>query len=719
MSERANNVRFYLISQEFGKQDLDPDGIKDFKNIPGDTYALEERGYYSVNKSSKVTLLQKGYEYLLGMILAHGPSKKVRFIIEKKDDTNIVQNWVRTSDTYVDMYSLAFDEESDNRSVSCTLINGGDQKIMDASFEDEFDVVGPDVPELPFVQVRFEPRLIFRRSKLSVADDLEIPSSPLTGGNPFSVVPVNIDFSSDTNISGAGGITLYGVREASGNTSLNFPGGCFYFVADRNRTLNVNFNGTFSVNGTLGTGDRIEFFLMVFDEGEDLNFVRTESVYRTQQLSTPGGGPFSFNENIEVDVLEGQSLAFVVKVFNLENYVVKIPAMSVITTEDSTFRATTAKAVKPFDMFQHLGGIVMGDPQYKFASEIFGPGGRHENKLLVHGTWLRNMPQILNEGEDDERRLQANLSINTLFEGYSLLEPLRTEMVTLDGEPTFNVDPFKTIQQNFTGVKIGQSMPDFKLIKVSVKSREVLGGNYFRKIKIGSETSGSNYGEVNNLYSICGYCEWSSPHTDSDGEYEVVSDIRTGAEDIELQRQLQYEDNPDVDAERDDDWFLVDAMRNGGEYVVKGWEHYYEEAPTNVYSAETNYNWPFAPVELLRGHGFKVNAGLKQVDDEYLKNPTGNCNLSLTTKKADEQAITSNAKFPISVLEKPRIRPMMVKCQFPMNDEILAQLRGKTSGVDNKAGLTEIAYGEEIIKGRIYEITTNETAELQLIQAVT
>src|SRR5690606_1743747 len=135
-------------------------------------------------------------------------------------------------------------------------------------------------------------------------------------------------------------------------------------------------------------------------------------------------------------------------------------------------------------------------------------------------------------------------------------------------------------------------------------------------IKIGSTTSGSEYGEVNNLYSMCGNATWNTINDRSDAVYEATTEVRTGAEDAELQRQKQYADNPDQDADYDNDWFLMDCKKVGGYYTPKLWADHYSTIPTKVYSAQTNYNWPLTPARLLLGHGWEIKAGLD--NPEYI-----------------------------------------------------------------------------------------------------
>ena len=92
MSERADNIRFFLDSKEFGKVRIGD--IASHRNVGGDTYKLEDEGYFSVSRKGRITMYEKGYEYLLGVLLAHGPSTKVKLITEKKSDLSLDEPWV-------------------------------------------------------------------------------------------------------------------------------------------------------------------------------------------------------------------------------------------------------------------------------------------------------------------------------------------------------------------------------------------------------------------------------------------------------------------------------------------------------------------------------------------------------------------------------------------------------------------------------------------------
>lgn len=719
MSERADNIRFFLDSKEFGKVRIGD--IASYRNVGGDTYKLEDEGYFSVSRKGRITMYEKGYEYLLGVLLAHGPSTKVKLITEKKSDLSLDEPWTVISDPFINLYTLDFNEEQDNNSVDVELVQGGDLKIFKESFDDEFDVVGPNVPELPYVNVRLDARSIIKRSRF--INSLVEAEAPKDQGDTARALPLELDYTSEPQFIGE--VSNFLANSAGGGyADLTTSGNCF--ITNAPRDLVYTLSGKIILEKTMRSfgGSFARMDLVRYSGGQDTEY---NEIIQPMGSFNPSNTTdiyieYDFND-FELVVNAGDSIGIMVltDAVDLGPLVFKFKSAEGTYLDlktDTPYPVTYTKAVKPFDMFRHLGRIIKSDPEYRFFSSVFGPGGRHENKLLIHGTWLRNMPQVLNEGEEDERRLQANLSLEDLFEAYSILEPMRYDVLeSYKGKPAFTVGAFKDIQQNFTAIRIGDTTDKFRLVEVNEKARSVIGENYYRKVKIGSNTSGGNYGAVNNLYSMCGYGEWKTKHRDSSGEYEATTDFRTGAEDIEVQRQFQFADNPDLDGDYDNDWFLFDAKWNGVEYEAVRWQDYFSEKPTNVYSPDTNYNWCFMPTELLRGHGYKINVGFYPDTSGFLVDPTGNCDLSVKTKRAGEDYITGNMPFPVSLLEKPRISPLMVEFEFPVNEELLQQLRGVTNGVDNKFGLIEIKYKGVSLKGRLFEATTDKIAKFKIIQS--
>jgi hypothetical protein len=719
MSERTNTVRYFLNSKEFGKK-LVGDIEKPIL-AGGNKYTLTDKGYFSVEGTSQVVMRQEGYEYLFGIRKVYGANVKVDFITEVKDDRSLSESWTRRPTLKVNMYTLSFEEDKDNLSVSCDLVTEGDLKAIEAGFEDDFDIVGVDAPEMDYVTVRHEPRRIVKKSRF-IGSTITVNAED-DQGKTARAIPLELDYSSDKEFIGeVSNVIANSVNDTY--ASQSFSGNMF--IQNAPRDLLYTVNGLVEIE-TMRRSDGGAFTidLVRFSGGGDRNFEEVITNLASGNTGDAVGTITSVNFNdYKLIVNEGDSIGLLT-LSEGDDGGVSFLYWEYKTTENTFFELVTetpypvtySKAIRPRTAFRQLSRIILSQEKYEFVSAIFGPGGIHENKLLVHGTWLRNMPEVLNEGTTEERRVQANLSLETLYGGYSLLEPLRYDVPFYKGSFVFTVGAFKEIQQNFKGVPITSIREPSKLVEVSAKGRDVLGENHYRTVKIGSETSGSNYGAVNNLFSTSGFASWSTPHVESEGAYEVLSKVRTGAEDVEVQRQFQFSDNPDEDGESDDDWFIIDAEEIDGEFVARKWDYYYEEIPTGVYSPETNYNWPFAPVEMLRAHSYKINAGLIDIPGAELTNPTGNCTLSLITKKVGEARITSNEAISNDFFDKPRIELLLVGFETPITPEIIEALEGETQGVDNKFGIVEIMYNGKLLKGRLFEATTDEIAKFKIIQA--
>lgn len=718
MTELSDNIRYYL-ADDSGDSVLIEE-IKNFRQIGGDEYSLEKHGHFKVEKRSKATLLETGYRYVLGKLLGEGPNANIRLQTYEKDDRTFDQDWKLTSEVTVDMFSLVFHEENDSPSVEVELVQDNLLKLIGSRFDDDFDVTAEGLPELPYVNIRHKPRQIFKRSRF-VASGQTVPVVRDQGDTARAVL-LEVDFTSEDHV---GGVYNYLANSSGGGyASLSTSGNTF--ITNCPRKLIYKLNGKVkirTVNKSF-SGSYFRMDLVRYTNGEDTNFdeiIQAMGSIDPRASSSATIIEYDFDD-FELIVEAGESIGIMTLsdaggLANLELEFVTDEATNFTIETETPYPVTYSKGVRPEDMFRHLARVATDKPDLEFVTSVFGSGQRHENKLLVHGSWLRNMPQVINEGEEDERRLQCELSLADLYGGYGILEPLRWDGIRYKGKETFIVGAEKDIQQNFVGVRLGETTDTFRLIEPKKKARNVIGENYYGSIKLGSETSGSNYGEVNNLYSICGNAKWGTVNRLSESVYERLTDFHTGAEDIELERQKQWSDYPDIDTPNQNDWFLIDCKKEGSEYTPKGWSDYYSEAPKNVYSVESNYNWPFAPLELLRGHGYKIAAALAESPGGRLGSPVGECTLSLVTKRAGEDEIKSSDPFPHSLLEPPRVRLMAHEFEITVTQEIVDQLRGETNGVDNKFGLVEILWRGETVYCRTIEASTDNRGKFRLIEA--
>lgn len=717
MTELSDHIRYYLADDSGDRVLIEE--IKDFRQIGGDEYSLEQEGHFTVEKRAKATLLEAGYTYLLGKLLAEGVNANVRLQTYEKDDRTFNQDWKLTSEVTINMLTLVFHEESDAPSVEVELVQDNLLKLIGSRFDDEFDVTAESLPELPYVNIRHKARQILKRSRFKANE--QTVEMRRDGGNTARAVLLDLEFSSEDHV---GGVYNYLANSAGGGyATLSTPGNTFISNCPRDLVYRINGKVRVDIVDRAQSGSFLRMDLVRYRDGEDT--IYDEIILAMDSTSPTNSNGFVEHEffNYELQVGAGESIGIMLLSDSDDLSGVGIlsvatdPSTNFTIETDTPFQSTYSKAVRPEDMFRHMARVATDRPELAFATTLFAPGQIHENKLLVHGTWLRNMPQVLNEGEEDERRLQCELSLADLFEGYGILEPLRWDGVRAQGKETFVVGAERDIQQNFTGIRLGETTDAFRLIEPKKKARNVVGDNYYGSIKLGSTTSGSNYGEVNNLYSMCGNAKWGTVNRLSDSVYERTTDFHTGAEDIELERQKQWQDYPDIDTENQNDWFLIDCKKEGSEYTPREWQDIYSARPKNIYSADTNYNWAFAPVELLRGHGYKIAAALAEHPNDSLGTPVGECTLSLITQRAGEPEIKSSDPFPHSLFDKPRVRLMAHEFEIPITQDIVDQLRGETQGVDNKFGLIEFLWRGEVVKGRMIEASTDNRAKFKLIQA--
>ena len=303
MSERTNRVRFYLISDALGKRQIED--IKDPITVGGDSYTLEEAGYYKIDRLAKVTLYEEAFRYINTIRVTKGPSHRVRLITEVKDDLDTEENWKRISDPYVDMYSLVFSEETDNPSVECTLISGGDLGRIEASFGDEFDTVGPDVPELPYVQLRLDPRKIIKRSRF-ISSDVEVTALDDQGATA-TAIPLELDYTSDRQHIGE--ISNYTANSSNDNyAALTSSGNLIIQNIPRDTEYVLNGTVEIRVSDGLYAGNRyLRMDLVRYAGGQNRSF--SEIILPLDQWNGSSGDVLSYTfVDFKVILLAGESL---------------------------------------------------------------------------------------------------------------------------------------------------------------------------------------------------------------------------------------------------------------------------------------------------------------------------------------------------------------------------------------------------------------------------
>ena len=735
MTERTDNYRFYLTSET----DLGTRLIEEPRDFDRDSlvYELQEQGrYFKKSRNEQLTLLENGRDYLLTALDLYGPDTEIRLITKVKDDKPLEEGqgeqWKTISNVGVDLYTLNLEEEPDNQQVSVDLITGGVIKRMESRFKDEYDLTAQtdadDVgnileTDLDFKTICLEPRRIFRRSRsrvLSTQGELEISSggSIFQSNNeqPFSIPLSQNVLDSDRDNFRFPAFTEFPTFNGTYAQALNV-GGFFYFSSDREREISINSRVKFRINNAVAFDTRIRVDLVKFENGTNLNY--KEHVVLSGAVDVQPGVEVDFNWSTSdlpdgfLVLNTGESLALTVFVtFGTGAFNIQFdPETYLEVNEDSDFQATTSKGIRVYEAFRKLADL----QGVEFNSSLFGPNGKYWDLFLMHGTWIRNVPILINKGRDDERRIQSIMSLEQLWEAVNALIPCKYDQIFEDGINKFYVGDELETQRDYISLSIRDAKGNLQ--EVSEKKRNVLSENYYSLCEIGSNTSGENYEEVNNLFSFAGKAQWVTPNKNSDKVYERTTDFRTGAEDIELQRIQQYSEESDKDAARDNDWFFIDCKPSTKEfcdYEPKKWEDFFEEIPSNLFDPDSAYNWIFRPSNLLFNHSWKIAPAVwyaNGTDKAFLQFASSNCNSSLTTKEPGLNAITEDQNIRFgrtgdSRFQNPTVRLMAVDFRTVLTQDVIERLEGE------KNGLIEYQFKGQRKVGRLIKGTASGTFTL-------
>lgn len=707
-------LKFYLFKTgDTGLTPIPP--LKDYLSGTQDTIVRDkEAKYFSYTKQDRVTLYREGYGFLREVNVVDGVNVDVRLIIKEKNDRTTEEEYVTISNEGINLFTLDFDD--DEQTVDCDLITGGLLELIEKRWSDTYDVMpdvsisGQDIGPMDYKTLLLEPRQILRRSRL-FTENGTIVDSPAGPGLTARAIPLQVDYSSEAEITSVVNTIMNSV---SGDyADLQFSGATFLLNAKRDTTYTLD--GTVTIQVVTPVISKIDLDLVFYDDAGDLKY--NGQKINLDSATNPDSGDiltFTFN-NYSILVKEGQSLALgtlIDCIIDAQHIVIDVTAFRI--QQDTTLPQTTTRTVRLGELCRRVLSRITGETDL-FRSSEFSEGGKYYDYLISHGTWIRNVPPIINQGEEDEQETKASVSLEFLWSVFNLPEPMRYKQIDEGMGLKFYVGPEKETQRNDVGVRIGETRNVFQLTQVANVKRKVVGDNYYGKVDIGSNKTGDDYEEVNNLYSICGNAQWNTVNERSDSVYEIRSDVRTGAEDTELQREKQYENNPDIDAARDEDWFLFDCKPSGGTFRLKKWQDVYAVKPQNVYSADTNYNWAFTPARLLLGHSWKISSAFPQAKyiNESLRFIDSNCNKTLITQVSGEDPFSEGANIPHSKLQTPTIVPMSVEFDSPVIQEIVEQLRNP----ENLEKLVQFLTKDGVEYGRLTEVLMGNEGKWQLIEA--
>ncbi len=718
MLGRRNNVEFALISQSRGRVVI-PEPIN-FEDGNGNIYERdsESKGFLKT-KSNSLEFHGEGADFLIAQSATKGISEDILLQRRLKSQYRLDERWETVSETYLSGIN-EYDESRSQTVVTTESALGGIYAEIESKIDEELDIksnisiTGDDIGELETVDLTVTGREVFLESKLSVLDGTVIDVIEDDGLNA-RCIPFQVDINSDQeNITNVFGNQLSAAGGNYTDLSADKSANCFYTVSEQDKLITLN--GKVKVRILDEAAGFASMDLIFYEDGADLKYSNDRKVnLGVTVVSENQTMEYTF-VNYEIEVLKGDSITIgLLSDVAFNDFKYEILETSITITEDSYFKPTTCKCVTPKAMGERLVSMITGKKNI-FRSSLFDDGGKYENHLISYGFYIRQFPDIVNEGTDEERSIPFNTSLKEFLENWDAIDPIAYWVEKEGNYEVFRVESLKYTQQNFVGIKYGITKNKFDYITAQKVKRSDLEDNYYSALEFGSSEGGSGYEEVYGLQSISGLASWTTYNT-GNSVYSKVSPWALGDVDVELPRRKQFEDYPETDTKYDEVKNVIVCKNVNGSYYVKKWQDDFEEAPKNIYRPNSAFNLTLTPLDFLYNHGFVINVGLYHNSGEAIRGYSSNCNGSFTSKKIGGIELVQKEEIPHSRLEKPRVKPRSVDFNLPVDLEIEQQITGSTNGIPNWFGLVAVQTKNGVEYMRLVKVDTNKEGSHKLVEA--
>jgi hypothetical protein len=730
----ANTVRYTL---NFDGKDpvLIPEPIG-YDEGNGNVYEWEEssKGYITKKKSG-LEYHGAGYETLVGIYATEGIVPDVREIKEVKSPDRIDERWEPVGETFIDTSKMKKDDVKGV--VTAESVQGGLKREIDDAWNEEYDLtletseeeidIGP--PET--IDVTIDGREIFLRSNLKVDDSITIKAI-VTGADGLNAraIPLNIESNSDDlNVRGVYGTQLSAVSGGYAQIEEFKRDNTFYFEAEKDTTIFLSGNIKVTQTGTSHSGT---FYLdLARFNGDNYDFVEIVTPIGGSQARVVGNPDQTGStvellfDKTEIRVFKGDSLA--ISTLSNTSDGIEFKAEGTLTIEEDSFEAPSiSRAFLPFQLFERLIANSTGKTN-RFKSNLFSTG-KWALLAVAPVWWIRQFPDIVNEGTEEERRIQAKTKLLDAFDSYSAVEPLAWWVERVGNIEVVRIEPLRFTQQNFVGIHYGTSGEGLvNYIEVSNLESETLPDNFFKTITVGAEIGGDGYEDVQGLQSVGGKAVFKTINKKGGTDYEKTSKYAMAAEYVELPRRRPYSKFPETDTRYDSSWVFLDLKLVNGKYVLRKWQDDFEEAPKNVYRPNSLFNARLTPAQCLLRHDFVIKTGLFHRKHMFrnIRWISSDCNSSLITKKAGEDELKEDGLINHTRLSSPTLIPEMDTFEMGTDAlvtlEIEKQITGTTlidgEEIPNWFGLVAYKKRGEIHYGRLAMADTNKSFKNEVVHA--
>lgn len=722
----SNNVDYKLISDTLGRVSIpEPinydDGIRNIYERDKDS-----KGFLKT-KSNDLEFYNEGRELLIRQYASKGVAEDIILQRNVKSRYRLDERWRTVTETYIDLGELEYDENT----AKTKATQGGMYKILDSKKSDDLDLLydksinGADIGQLQRVSVPVDGRKILRISEMSVEDGRltkAVVGDSLNARTP----PFTIDVNSDRDhINGNFSDQLSADNGTyAGTLSFDKTGNVWYYNADLDTILTLNGRIEFRIEPGHAPLGVLTLDVVKYQNGVDLN---SSYIHETLAGSATNieNAVISYNfVDYQLPIKKGESVAFGVLSNTQDGVWYRWYNTKIEVREDSVYPASTVPGVTYKALGERLVARITGQND-AFYSSTMEDGGIWEGHIVTQGFWARNFPDVIQEGTDEERKIQFTTSLEDFLEHLYAIRPIAWWVEKVGNKERLRVELLSYTQQNFVGIRYADVKEDeygkktTTYLQPSSKiKRKTLKDNFYKTIKLGSDKGGDDYEEVAGLQSISGRASWSTINNKSESIYEHLSPYRLGDVDIELARRKPFNEFPDEDTKYDSDLMVMDCKKIGtGYYLKKVGDYGFVSNPKNIYDVETAFNLEFTPANFLLNHSSEINVGLYHYPLETIYFNSSNCNSSFESQRTGEDLLREDAPIPHSRLDTPRIRPVSVDFDLEVSDELEETIIGNTNGIPNWFGTVAVDTGDGIEYFRLVKVDTNKEGKHKLVEA--
>lgn len=636
-------------------------------------------------------------QFLINEFLENGAAATVKHTREQY----IRNNWESIYEDYADLSTLKYSKLK----ATCDFRDNDFDKKFNDNKKEKFeldrttDLAGNVIPALETVQYRHRSRKILERTFLKTPEN-HSDTGTTSGGSSFMLTPkVEIEYSSDPNAQQV----LDGFHTLGSDVSV---ANVFMFNSSKAKTYKLTINS--SIQSLTGVSDS-QWVIERYNNGADLDFVERINI------GSANGSASTVtltDEEIEIDVQEGESLAFGLKVDFTLSAGWDIRDTSIYIENDLIFQPKDVnnyfyKAVKIKDAFIRWFEIL--DPDIVFKSDFLDTNW--PNLLFTGGESIRHVKYLnASTGEEEDAPI-CTTSFNELYEAVFKQEPCGYGIQFEDGELCFRLEKIEYFFDNEEAVFLG-ALDD---VEITVDKDHT-----YTSVEIGNKKSGEIEG-VYGLQAAHTVNTYQLPLEDGDNAYKALTDVIDDPTEIEDCFRVQYPENPDRDTRYDKLNFMFDAVpyEQFGitYYVARNWDEDFSLVD-GVYSPETVYNVRLSPINCLLRHGFnfKQEYTKSKYDGKSIEYSSTNGNVSMRSQLTGGTIRQENSNILLSDLGDPLFTNEIITGKGQINYDLFKSITGGNPKKNHYKTFTWINENGDEETAFCKEVSISESMDVELYQ---